>query len=60
MYTVQNILNMFIDSELQETMGNWYPRVCAVMSCVIPTMYIAFIMVCVAFCLYALWRFVSK
>lgn len=60
MYTVQNILNMFIDSDLQETMGNWYPRVCAVMSCVIPTMYIAFVMVCVSFCLYALWRFISK
>ena len=46
MYTVQNILNMFIDTELQETMGNWYPRVCAVMSCVIPTMYIAFCLFC--------------
>lgn len=37
---IDYILNMFIDERTIEIMGNWYPRVYAVMSCVIPFTFI--------------------
>lgn len=60
MYEVQEILEFFISSEMVETMGNWWPRVIAVMSCVIPTMYLLFAMVCVIMLLVSIYRIVGK
>lgn len=37
---IDYILSMFIDDRAIEIMGNWYPRVYAVMSCVIPFVFI--------------------
>lgn len=60
MYEVQEILEFFISSEMVESMGNWWPRVIAVMSCVIPTMYLLFAMVCVIMLLVSIYRIVGK
>lgn len=60
MYEVQEILDFFISSEMVEGMGNWWPRVIAVMSCVIPTMYLLFAMVCVILLLVSIYRIVGK
>ena len=37
---IDYILSMFIDDRSIEIMGNWYPRVYAVMSCVIPFVFV--------------------
>lgn len=37
---VHSIMSMFIDETTIEILGNWYPRVYAVMSCVIPFTFI--------------------
>lgn len=37
---VDDILSMFIDQSTINVLGNWYPRVVAVMSCVIPFTFI--------------------
>lgn len=37
---VDDILSMFIDQTTINILGNWYPRVYAVMSCVIPFTFI--------------------
>lgn len=37
---VENLLMQFITQDTIEKMGAWYPRVLAVMSCVIPTAYL--------------------
>lgn len=37
---VNDILTLFIDERTIEILGNWYPRVYAVMSCVIPFTFI--------------------
>ena len=42
MFTVQEIMDMFLTETVIEAMGNWYPRVLAVMSCVIPFSYLLF------------------
>lgn len=34
------IMNIFMTENLIDRLGNWYPRVLAVMSCVIPAMFI--------------------
>lgn len=60
MFEVQDILDFFLSPDLIDTMGNWYPRVVAVMSCVIPTMYIAFCMICVVMLLACIWRLTAK
>lgn len=59
MINVQNLLDLFLTDKIIEDMGNWYPRVVAVMSCVLPTMYIAFSMACVFTLFWALWKLVS-
>ena len=41
---VEELLTLFISPDTVERMGNWYPRVLAVMSCVIPfTILLAFL-----------------
>lgn len=60
MYEVQEILEFFISPEMIESMGNWWPRVIAVMSCVIPFMYLLFAMVCVILLLVSIYRIVGK
>lgn len=60
MFTVEDILSYFLTENIVETLGNWYPRVCAVMSCVIPFMYISFTMISVAFIAYSLWRWLVR
>lgn len=37
---IHSILSMFIDDTTISILGNWYPRVYAVMSCVIPFTFI--------------------
>lgn len=37
---INAILEMFIDNATIEILGNWYPRVYAVMSCIIPFTFI--------------------
>ena len=37
---INTIMSMFLDDATIEILGNWYPRVYAVMSCVIPVIFI--------------------
>lgn len=37
---INSIMSMFIDDATIAILGNWYPRVYAVMSCVIPFTFI--------------------
>lgn len=59
MFTVEDILNLFLTPSIIESMGNWYPRVIAVMSCVIPFTYLVFCMVLVFIILLGLWKLVT-
>lgn len=60
MFTVQDVMDLFLTETVIENMGNWYPRVLAVMSCVIPTLYILFTFVTVAIILGCIWKLVCK
>ena len=60
MFTVEDLMDLFLTPTIIESMGNWYPRVLAVMSCVIPTMYILFTFVTVAIILGCVWKLVTK
>jgi hypothetical protein len=60
MFTVQDVMDLFLTETVIESMGNWYPRVLAVMSCVIPTLYILFTFVTVAIFLVCIWKLVTK
>lgn len=60
MFTVEDVMNLFLTSTVIENMGNWYPRVLAVMSCVIPTLYILFTFVTVGIILGCVWKLVCK
>lgn len=56
MFTIEEIMNMFLTETIIESMGNWYARVLAVMSCVIPFSYIVFGFVLSFLLLYGLWK----
>lgn len=60
MFTIENIMDMFLTEPVIESMGNWYPRVLAVMSCVIPTAYILFTFATVCIILGCVWKVVTK
>ena len=60
MFTVEQIMDLFLTENVIESMGGWYPRVLAVMSCVIPFTYILFTMFTVVLLLYGLWKVVIK
>lgn len=60
MFTVENIMDLFLTETVINNMGNWYPRVLAVMSCVIPTLYILFTFVVVCIILACVWKVVCK
>lgn len=60
MFTVESVMDMFLTETVIENMGNWYPRVLAVMSCVIPTAYILFTFVIVSIILACVWKVVCK
>lgn len=60
MFTIESIMDMFLTETVIESMGNWYPRVLAVMSCVIPAMYILFTFVTVCIILGCIWKLVTK
>jgi len=60
MFTVQDVMDLFLTETVIESMGNWYPRVLAVMSCVIPTLYILFTLVTVVIILGCIWKLVTK
>ena len=60
MFTVEEIMNYFVSQNVIDSMGNWWPRVLAVMSCVIPAMYIAFTFVTVCVILACVWKVVVK
>lgn len=53
---IEELLTQFISADTVEKMGAWYPRVLAVMSCVIPFMYVLAVIGFHALALYALWR----
>lgn len=59
MINVENLLNLFLTEKIIEDMGCWYPRVLAVMSCVLPTMYVCFSMACVLVLFWSIWKLVS-
>ena len=59
MFTVEEIMNLFLSETIIENMGNWYPRVLAVMSCVIPFVYLVFAMLCALFLLRAVYRLLA-
>lgn len=60
MFTVEDILSLFVSQNVIESMGNWWPRVLAVMSCVIPAMYVCFTFVTVCIILACIWKLVCK
>lgn len=60
MFTIENIMDMFLTESIVESMGNWYPRVLAVMSCVIPTAYILFTFITVGIILACVWKVITK
>lgn len=60
MFTVETIMDMFLTETVVEDMGNWYPRVLAVMSCVIPTAYILFTFITVGIILACVWKVIAK
>lgn len=60
MFTVESIMDLFLTESVIESMGNWYPRVLAVMSCVIPAMYILFTFFTVAAILVMIWKVICK
>ena len=53
---VGEIMELFIDSNTQAVLGNWYPRVMAVMSCVIPFTFILGSFAFVGLVLFAVYR----
>lgn len=59
MFTVQEIMDLFLTESVIEAMGNWYPRVLAVMSCVIPFAYLLFGFALSLLLLYGIWRVVT-
>ena len=44
---IHEIMEMFMSAETIEILGNWYPRVYAVMSCVLPFTFVigAFVLI---------------
>lgn len=60
MFTVEDIMTLFVSQTIIDSMGNWWPRVLAVMSCVIPTLYIAFTFVTVCIILACIWKLVCR
>lgn len=59
MFTVEEFMDLFLSETIIETMGNWYPRVIAVMSCVIPFSYLCFGFALSLLLLYGVWRVVT-
>lgn len=59
MFTVEEIMDLFLTETIIDTMGNWYPRVIAVMSCVIPFSYLLFGFALALLLLYGIWRVVT-
>lgn len=53
---VEDIMNMFITDNQIADLGNWYPRVLAVMSCVIPTLFIMASFAFIGLILWAVYR----
>lgn len=53
---VKEIMDLFINPELIDILGNWYPRVMAVMSCVIPFMFILGVFAMIGLTVLACWR----
>lgn len=53
---VEDIMNMFITDNQIADLGNWYPRVLAVMSCVIPTLFILASFAFIGLILWAVYR----
>lgn len=53
---IEYIMNMFLTDEVIETLGNWYPRVMAVMSCVIPFTFIIGVFGLMALVIWASFR----
>lgn len=53
---VSDIMDMFIDQNAIDILGNWYPRVYAVMCCVIPFTFILASFAFVGLILWAVYR----
>lgn len=60
MYTVEELMNFFVSQNVIDGMGNWWPRVLAVMSCVIPALYIVFTFATVCIILACVWKLVCR
>lgn len=53
-------MNFFVSQNVIDSMGNWWPRVLAVMSCVIPALYIVFTFTTVCIILACIWKLVCR
>lgn len=51
-----DIMMLFIDERMIQTLGNWYPRVMAVMSCVIPFTFVLASLLGLGLILHNVWR----
>lgn len=60
MFTVEDIMTLFVSQNIIDSMGNWWPRVLAVMSCVIPALYIVFTFTTVCIILACIWKLVCR
>ena len=60
MYTVEDLMSFFVSQNVIDSMGNWWPRVLAVMSCVIPALYIVFTFTTVCIILACIWKLVCR
>lgn len=60
MFTVEDIMKFFVSDTIIDSMGNWWPRVLAVMSCVIPALYITFTFATVCIILACIWKLVCR
>lgn len=52
---IPELLDNFLTPQMIENMGNWYPRVLAVMACVVPTIVLCFCGWCFAYTVKSLW-----
>jgi len=53
---IEQLLMQFITEDTVEKMGNWFPRVLAVLSCVIPFTYLLCVIGFFALILYSIYR----
>lgn len=56
---ISDLMGLFLTDDIIIAMGNWYPRVLAVMSCVVPFAYLLYGFALSLLLLYGVYRVVS-